>query len=71
MPGEVYDDTKCLINKETKFKWGEIYQMFNNQTFSQFPKKDHDLEVFNSIKKSKLYKVETHVIVFPYAKPIS
>jgi hypothetical protein len=66
----VYDDTKCLIVKETTYKWGEIYQMFNNQTCPQIPKKDHDLKVFMEIKKYNIYKVETHVVVFPYVESI-
>jgi hypothetical protein len=35
LPGPIYDDTKGIINKETSIKWGEVYQMFNNQSFPQ------------------------------------
>jgi hypothetical protein len=67
----VYDDTKCLIDRETTFKWGEIYHMFNNQKFPQFQEQDQYLEEFKSINKSKLYKVETHTSIFPYEKSFS
>jgi hypothetical protein len=36
-PRPIYEDTKCLIDKEIAFKWEEIYKMFNNQTFPQLP----------------------------------
>jgi hypothetical protein len=45
--------------------------MLNNTTFPQLPKYDLDLEVYRAIKKSKLYKVATHAIMFPYAEAIS
>jgi hypothetical protein len=45
--------------------------MFNNQTFPQLPKQDHDLKAFRAIKRSKLYKVVTHAIVFPCVEAIS
>jgi hypothetical protein len=57
--GASYDDTKCLIDKETTFKSGEIYQMFNNQIFPQASKQDQDLEVFKAIKRSKLWQPTT------------
>jgi hypothetical protein len=27
--GPVYNDTQCIINKDTYFQWGGIYQMFH------------------------------------------
>jgi hypothetical protein len=45
--------------------------MFNNQTFPHEAEDDSDLQTFINIRKSKLYKVATHVVVFPCAKAIS
>jgi hypothetical protein len=70
-PGPVYDDTQCFIDKETSFKWGEVYQMFNNQTFPQLPEHDPDLDVHRAIKRSKLHKIAARAVVFPCTKVIS
>ena len=32
-PEPVYNDTKGVIDKETLIKWGEVCQIFSNQTF--------------------------------------
>jgi hypothetical protein len=50
---------------------GEVYQMFNNQSFPQEPENNSDLNIFKNIKRSKLYKVEAHTQVFPCKKDIS
>jgi hypothetical protein len=69
-PGLVYDDTLCVIEKDTSFHWGEIYQMFTNQTFSQTPEGDPNLGEYKKIKHSKLHMIAAHSTIFPCAEAI-
>jgi hypothetical protein len=33
----VYGDTRCSMDIGTTYKWGDLYQMFNEETFPKLP----------------------------------
>jgi len=45
--------------------------MFNNQIFSKGKEDEYELKVFNNIRKSKLYNLVTHAMVFSCVEAIS
>jgi hypothetical protein len=67
--GTIYDDTTRFIVRGTSLKWGEVLQMFKNQSFPQ--EIEDELKIFKNIQKSKLHKVATHGTIFPYVDTIS
>lgn len=69
--GPVYNVTHCIIDKDTSFQQGEIFQVFTNETFPYLPEKDSDIEVYWAIIKSTLHKIAVHAAIFPCAEAIS
>jgi hypothetical protein len=46
-------------------KWGEVYYMFKNSNFSIEVEDPYELQAFKNIRKSRIFKVATHPMVFP------
>jgi hypothetical protein len=56
---------------EEMLKWGDVYHMFKKSNFSMEAKEPDELQVFKNIRKSGIFKVETHPTMFPYAFSIA
>ena len=67
----IYDDTIGFIEKVNSLKWGEVFQMFKNQSFPLEEKYEYELNIFRNIKKLRLHRVASHTSVFPCVDTIS
>jgi hypothetical protein len=57
-------------DRET-FKWGDIYHMFKKSNFSTKTKDLDDLQAFRNIRKSRIFRVASHLTIFPCTYSIS
>jgi len=68
----IYDDTTGLLEKDGEtLKWGEVYYMFKKSNFSTEVEEPDELQEFKNIKKSRIFRVETHPMVFSCTDTIS
>jgi hypothetical protein len=67
-----YDDTSGLLqNNGETLKWGEVYYMFKKSNFSIEVEESDEIQAYRNIKKSGIFRVETHPTVFPCVDSIS
>jgi hypothetical protein len=68
----IYNNITRLIEKDGEtLKWGEVYYMFKKSNFSIETKELDELQAFNNIRKSGIFKVVAHPMVFPCIDIIS
>ena len=58
-----YEDTKCIVGIELKYKWGEVYRLITRR-------KVHDIgfeeeTIYANIERSALMKIATRPELFP------
>jgi hypothetical protein len=69
--GATYDDTSGILEKQGEtLKWGDVYHMFKKSSFSTDAKDQDELKIFKNIKRSGIFRVASHVVVFPYVDAI-
>jgi hypothetical protein len=67
-----YDDTSGLLEKDGEMlKWGEVYHMFKKSNFSTEVEEPYELKVFKNIRKSGIFRVAAHPMVFPCVDSIT
>jgi len=69
--GPIHNDTLCTVDKGVSSHWGEIYKMFQHESYLELPKGDPNLGVYHMIKVSILHKIVSHVAIFPCVEVVS
>jgi hypothetical protein len=68
----MYDDTSGLLEKEgDALRWGDVYQMFKKKNFSTDVEDQDELKIFKNIRRSGIFRVAAHVVVFPCTDAIT
>ena len=63
-----YEDTKCIVGVEPKYKWGEVYRLITRQ---EIPDTGFEEEtIYANIERSALMKVATTPELCPWSKVI-
>jgi hypothetical protein len=66
----IYDDMSGLLEKDGEtLKWGEVYYMFKKSNFSVEEEEPDELQAFKNIRKSGIFRVAAHPVVFPLQMP--
>jgi hypothetical protein len=72
MVGATFDDTSRLLEKEgEKHKWVDVYCMFTKSNFSIEIEDQDELKIFINIRRSRIFKVTAHIVVFTCVDAIS
>jgi len=70
--GATYDDTSILLETDGEtLKWGEVYHMFKTSNFFVEFEEPNEIKVFKNIRKSGIFKLEAHLMVFPCVDSIT
>jgi hypothetical protein len=68
----MYDDTSRLLEKDGEtLKWGEVYHMFKKSKFFIEAEELDELKVFKNIRKSGIFRVASHPVMFPCTDSIT
>ena len=63
-----YEETRCIVCVEPKYKWGGIYRLITNQ---EVPDTGFEEEtIYANIKRSTLMRVATKPELFPCSEVI-
>ena len=63
-----YEDTKCIVGMEPKYKWGEVYRLI---THREVPDTGFEEEtIYANIERSALMRVATRPELFPCSEVI-
>jgi hypothetical protein len=68
----MYDDTSRTLGERIEMlKWGKVYHMFKNSNFSSEVEDPYQLKVFKNIRKSRIFRLAAHPMVFPFKDSIT
>jgi hypothetical protein len=73
--GPIYNDIICCMDHDVVYKWGEVYYMFQQDTYPEFPLlygySDPDEGVYQMIKSFTVAQSSFTLVMFPCAEAIS
>ena len=63
-----YEDTKCLVGVEPKYKWGEVYRLITHREVPDIGFEEET--IYTNIERSALMRVATGPKLFPCSEVI-